>query len=128
MLKLYFTGPFGSEITLGPADFFRVEGATILSGRQNEPVAQLNSNNQWDVHGRFFTRYDANASLQVMLIDGSEEFHEGPFETLFAAGNMKYADDQPFAHFDHSARCWREWISNRCWPTLLLCPMEFYRV
>jgi hypothetical protein len=125
MVKLNFISVLGSRFTLGPAHFFRIEGATILAGPQHEPVARLTPNNQWDVFGQFFTRYDAeSAAIRVCMVDGLKQHLEGPFATLFAAGNVTYADAQPLARFDHNARCWKNLVSQRCWPALLLSPAQ----
>lgn len=124
MIKLDFSGPFDSHITVGPAPRFTIEGATIFSEPRHRRVACLCENNQWEVSGRFYTRYDADGALQVCLMDGEDEEPAGPFGSVFAVGNVKYADHQHLASFDHREQCWRSPDLNRCWLGLLLVPAK----
>ena len=122
MLKLSLSPILlGSNVTLGPAPWFRFERNVIRQGPLQSAVAELR-NHQWSANGRHFVQLRADGKPRVRFgADGEHSGAEyGPFEDLHWTDGAMYADGRLLARFDDATQQWICTETNELWPVLLL--------
>jgi hypothetical protein len=125
MIYLHFAGSSPADsVTHGPATWFRLDGGHIRQGPDGAIVGEYLSNHQWEVRGKFFTRYDFLEPAVIRFEDAtggaSEEF--GPFARVYAADGVMYADGHLFARFADDSKLWHCYPTNSHWPAIVVKP------
>ncbi|MGE0161033.1 MAG: hypothetical protein AB7T31_16670 [Gemmatimonadales bacterium] len=121
MVHIHFDGRSPtSSLVLGPAPWFRIAGNFIRQGPEGTPVAIYRSH-QWDVQGRYFTRWDCKEPGLIHFEDvaGGRTEYFGPFGRFHAADGVLYADDELFAKFIEEAQLWHCYATENFWPVLV---------
>lgn len=121
MVHLHFDGRSPSySLVLGPAPWFRISGNFIRQGPDGTVVATYR-HHQWELQGRHFTRWDCKQPSVIHFEDaaGGPTERFGPFQTLYAADGVLYADDELFAKFIEESQLWHCYATENFWPALV---------
>lgn len=122
MIHLLFIGyGAGEDVTLGPADSFRISGNFIRDTESGEILARYH-HHYWEVKGKHFTRYDCHDSVMLHFEDneGGKTDIYGPFASLSAADGSMHVGDRLVAKFMDPNLLWHDIESDTYWPNLIL--------
>jgi hypothetical protein len=136
MIQLRFNSLAGTDPgTVGPAPFFRIEGAVLQQGRERIVVGRY-SDHYWEIDDRFVSSYECmqSALLHFEGPDGDTSRVYGPFQHVRFPNGSCYADRTLFAELvdEHGVASGRagpgsQWLHRGeliRWPALVIRPAD----
>ncbi len=121
-LRFYTPGESASE-AVEPAQFFRLIGAMLCRGPQNEPVATYLK--RWRLtDDAEFARAESLEAVVIYFENnaGLASAAFGPFETFHIAEGGAWADSRPLARLDDQSLLWYPPKAHDGWASLLIAP------
>jgi hypothetical protein len=109
------------NVSLGPFEALRFDGAELHAGNGGEPIAR-HENHQWQVRGEEYLRLDCEGPLTIAFLDsaGTASRQFGPYAHFSSVGGTAYRDHPVFCHLDEQTKRWYVPSERRDWPVLLV--------
>jgi hypothetical protein len=124
MIKLSFnTLQSVTPMQLGPAPYFRVEGAALYEGPHNRVVATYGQR-YWQVERRHLSSYECRDPAQLRFENQNGQTSDvlGPFARVLFPNGSCYADDQRLAEFVDDAEQWLRCTDYTRWSSIIIEP------
>jgi hypothetical protein len=128
MIRLRFNSLAGTDpAILGPAPFFRIDGALLQQGPDHTVVGRY-FDHHWEFGGRFVSSYECVEAvrLQFMGPNGDTSAIHGPFQQVRFPNGSCYADRSLFGELvqDQGAATghWMHRASLTRWQALVISP------
>jgi hypothetical protein len=128
MIRLRFNSLAGTDpAILGPAPFFRVDGALLQQGPDHTVVGRY-FDHHWEIGGRFVSSYECVEAvrLQFMGPHGDTSAIHGPFQQVRFPNGSCYADRSLFGELvqDQGTATghWMHRASLTRWQALVISP------
>jgi hypothetical protein len=128
MIRLRFNSLAGTDPTiLGPAPFFRVDGALLQQGPDHTVVGRY-FDHHWEIGNRFVSSYECVDTVRLHFEgpDGDTSELHGPFQHVRFPNGSCYADRSLFGELvqnrgDKTAH-WMHRASSVRWQALVISP------
>jgi hypothetical protein len=129
MLHLRFYTPGrSSETSIEPGPFFRIIGAMLCRGPQNEPVATYQK--QWALMDGEFARAEWAEPVMLYFEDnaGRASSAFGPYENFHVVDGVATAGTRVVARLNERTLLWYPQGAHDGWASLLVTPRETSRL
>jgi hypothetical protein len=112
-----------SPLKLGPAPYYRVEGASLHEGPHNRVIATYGQR-YWQIEGKHVSSYECRDRSQIHFEsqDGRTSEVLGPFARLLFPNGSCYADDRRLAEFVDDANQWLRSTDYTRWFAIVIAP------
>ena len=128
MIRLRFNSLAGTDpAILGPAPFFRIDGALLQQGPEQAVVGRY-FDHHWEIGGRFVSSYECVEAvcLHFMGPNGDASASHGPFQQVRFPNGSCYADRSLFGELVHHPGAptghWVHRPSATLWQALVISP------
>ncbi|HLS86254.1 MAG TPA: hypothetical protein VK043_08140 [Burkholderiales bacterium] len=107
-MVLELIGSPTGKAALGPAPWYRLDGARLFAGDAARPLAEY-SNGFWHTDTAHFSTVQCHASCTCHFERGTAlaEDVEGPYADVSLFGGVLWGDEQALARLDPSTGLWR---------------------
>jgi hypothetical protein len=128
MIRLRINSLAGTDpAILGPAPFFRVDGALLQQGPDHMVVGRY-FDHHWEIGNRFVSSYECVDAVRLHFLrsDGDTSEVHGPFQHVRFPNGSCYADRSLFAELvlsqEDKAGHWMQRSSLARWQALVISP------
>jgi hypothetical protein len=128
MIRLRFNSLAGTDLAiLGPAPYFRVDGALLQQGPDHTVVGRY-FDHHWEIGNRFVSSYECVDAVRLHFLgaDGDTSEVHGPFQHVRFPNGSCYADRSLFAELvlsrEDKTGHWVQRSSLARWQALVLSP------
>ena len=128
MIRLRFNSLAGTDpAMLGPAPYFRVDGALLQQGSDHTVVGRY-FDHHWEIGNRFVSSYECVDPVRLHFLgaDGAASESHGPFQHVRFPNGSCYADRALFAELvqapGEKTGLWVHRASLARWQALVISP------
>lgn len=117
-IRLRFRSTVGHDVETRPLPALWLSAAAISVAPDSPPIAVFDGI-WWQLDGQYFSGFDCEGRCRVSFHTHDTRRENGPFQRLWTASRVLYADLNMLALCDPSAGGWRSAGSGYLWP--LIC-------
>lgn len=118
-LRLRFRSTVGQDVETRPFPSLWLTAASVSATPDSPPIAVFDGT-WWQLDGHYYSGFDCEGRCRVSFHTPDLRRDNGPFQRLWTASRVLYADLNMLAVCDQPAGGWRSPGSGDLWPMICI--------